>query len=138
MSGGVVYILDFGIVRKVGFTRHIEDRVKLLSSKFGGSPKNTFTLFVNNPLGVESAVKRELFNDIKPAAGYFIETFSTPFEKCVSVLKNLALMTSDKPMATRAINYTATMPQDDLEALDAIDGSRSSKILTAVRSYYKI
>jgi len=43
-----------------------------------------------------------------------------------------------KPMATRAINYTATMPQDDLEALDAIDGSRSSKILTAVKSYYKI
>jgi len=43
-----------------------------------------------------------------------------------------------KPMATRAINYTATMPQEDLEALDAIDGSRSSKILTAVKSYYKI
>jgi len=43
-----------------------------------------------------------------------------------------------KPMATRTVNYTATMPNDTLEALDKIDGSRSSKILKAVKSFYKI
>jgi len=43
-----------------------------------------------------------------------------------------------KAMATRSVNYTATMPNDALEALDKLDGTRSSKILKAVKSYYKI
>lgn len=43
-----------------------------------------------------------------------------------------------KPMATRSINYTATMELDLLKALDKLDGSRSAKISIAVKSYYKL
>ena len=133
MKGGEVYILDFGYVRKVGYSRNTEKRVKVISGRFGFKPDRVFTLFVENPLGVESALKSALVGDIQPTCGFFAETFNTNYDKCISELLRVSKITPNDSMLTRKIPITITISPNVLKSLDErYKGSRSAFIEMAI------
>ena len=81
-----IYILDFGAVRKIGYSSDVEQRIKNISSEMKLKATAIFSVEVVHHIEIEMRVKQELAEYIKPFAGYVSETFSTSFADCLKCL----------------------------------------------------
>lgn len=83
-----VYVIDFGVVVKVGYSQNPEGRMKTLSSQFKLKPLRSIAIETNDAYPIESMVKNTLKKSLKPHGGFSTETFDCSFSDAVKAVCN--------------------------------------------------
>lgn len=77
-----IYVIDFGVIRKVGISRDFKQRLACLTSQFQIKPLRHLSLETEHNLTIERSIKSDLEPFLIPFGGIYTETFSTSFEYC--------------------------------------------------------